>query len=95
MKQELKSLGESSAEIEKLTKNELTLKLKESLKNCVLCVENSCPCVLNEVGCHADICSCLSRQSVSQICHNPNGKFAFDANLVTTYRENILKGVNS
>ena len=95
MKQELRNLGESLANVDKWSKNELTIKLKESLKNCSLCVENNCACVLNEVACHADICGCLVRQSVNQGCKNPYGKFVFDAHLVSTHRENVFKNITS
>lgn len=86
--------------INALSKQELIVHVREVLKQCQLCVENSCECVLSGVGCSAEICGCLKKTGVKTTsCHNPEGQYVYDVDFVSNYRKSIIddwrKGVES
>lgn len=81
------------AEVDGLSKGELTSLLKEKLKNCPLCVASNCVCVQAGIECRADTCDCLRRTGGPQYCANPQGRSGFDSASVHLYRQAILEEV--
>jgi hypothetical protein len=81
------------AEIEKLPKAELMKKVKETLKQCVLCVENDCQCVQLGIQCSAQLCGCLRgghHPGQAQSCANALGVDVYDLARVKQYRKTVL-----
>jgi len=79
----------SEAQVEALSKNDLTAALREVLKECPLCVANNCSCVATGVQCSAEVCGCL-RRGGSQTCRNPQGVSVFDPEKVREHRVRVL-----
>ena len=52
-------IGLNHADIDTLSKAELTLKMKEVLKHCPMCISNACECVQQGIGCFAEVCGCI------------------------------------
>ena len=97
MKQELIAAGTPGKELENLGKGELTSRLKEFLTTCRLCIDNQCSCVLSDLPCSAETCSCLkggNRPEQQQPCANPNGRHVFDPELVHQYRSQYIAPVD-
>jgi hypothetical protein len=90
MKAELTgNFGLPSAEVEVLSKSELTSRLREAIQGCQLCVTNNCACVQQDIPCSADTCNCLKgrvRTEAQQPCSNRNGQWVFDPDAVNRYR---------
>lgn len=85
-------------EIEKLSKADLTSKLRDALKFCELCVTNNCECVQYGIPCSAETCGCLRgahHQGQKLACHNSYGQLIFNPDEVKTYRQKILAGNNN
>ena len=78
----------SKDDIEKLSKAELTTKLRDVINLCTLCVSNNCECVQLGVQCNDQTCVCLAKgyNAGRSHCDNPNGKYIFSADLVNEYR---------
>ncbi len=92
MKSEILSHSDGSItknDVEKLSKAELTTKLREVINLCTLCVSNNCECVQLGVQCNDQTCGCLAKgYNVDRShCDNPNGKYIFSADLVNEYRK--------
>ena len=86
----------TTEDVEKLSKAELTLKVKDVLKMCVLCVTNDCQCVQMGLPCSAQVCGCLRgghHPGQAQSCANPDGQDLYDPARVKEYRRNVLAGV--
>lgn len=84
-------------DVEKLSKTELTKKVKDVLKVCVLCVTNDCLCVQAGIPCSAQLCGCLRNghhPGQAQSCANPNGMDLYDPERVKEYRRTILRSVS-
>ena len=91
MKSELKNsaygLSLSSAEIEAMSKQELTNKLREVLKDTCLCDTSACECHALGVECSDQTCLCVGK---GRICSNPFSYYVFDDVNVSSYRKQIL-----
>ena len=95
MKSELMSkchlIGLERSQVEALPKAELTLKMKEVLKQCPICTINNCECVKLGIPCFAEVCGCISKRGPgSQICSNPEGQVSFDPDEVMIYRSQYI-----
>ena len=83
----------SKDDIDKLSKPELINKVKDTLRYCVMCVDNDCACVQQGVQCSSQLCSCLRsgyHPGESQSCANPEGRDLYDVMRVRKYRRDIL-----
>lgn len=83
----------SRDDIDKLTKPELMNKVKETLRYCVMCVDNDCACVQQGVPCNSQLCGCLRsgyHPGESQSCANPEGRDLYDLKRVQEYRRDFL-----
>lgn len=84
-------------EVEKLSKTELTQKVKDVLKVCVLCVANDCQCFQAGIPCSAQLCGCSRNghhPGQAQSCANPNGMDLYDPERVKEYRRTVLRSVS-
>jgi len=87
----------TSAEVEKMSKTELTQKVKDVLKVCVLCVANDCQCFQAGIPCSAQLCGCARNghhPGQAQSCANPNGMDLYDPERVKEYRRTVLRSVS-
>jgi hypothetical protein len=85
----------SAADIEKLSKTDLTKHVREVLKNCQLCIDNNCACVQMGIKCSAQLCGCARGGyhpggQFAQQCSNPEGMDCYDAEKVRSYRTKII-----
>lgn len=83
----------SKDDIDKLSKSELMNKVKETLRYCVMCVDNDCACVQQGVSCNSQLCGCLRsgyHPGESQSCANPEGRDLYDLKRVQEYRQDLL-----
>lgn len=83
----------SKDDIDKLSKPELMNKVKETLRYCVMCVDNDCACVQQGVSCNSQLCGCLRsgyHPGESQSCANPEGRDLYDLKRVQEYRQDLL-----
>lgn len=81
------------AEVEKLSKADLTNVVKKVLKECVLCTANNCECFQQGIPCSAQLCGCLRsghNPGQAQACANPAGRDMYDPDRVNEYRRKIL-----
>jgi hypothetical protein len=80
------------AQAEVMPKQQAQAALKEVLRSCDLCVEQSCACVAAQIPCSAETCGCLKRGSGhGQNCVNEFGNWSFDADQVNKYRSSVLQ----
>lgn len=103
MKAELLSHGSkiqymgSSKDIDALSKAELSSLVREVVKHCSLCIDNSCECVALGIPCSAQLCGCMrgghGKAGHAQSCENPSGKDQFDGDRVSEYRRRVLFAV--
>jgi len=87
----------TSAEVEKMSKTELTQKVKDVLKVCVLCAANDCQCFQAGIPCSAQLCGCARNghhPGQAQSCANPNGMDLYDPERVKEYRRTVLRSVS-
>eukprot|EP01038_Epipyxis_sp_PR26KG_P010850 gene10850-14566_t len=85
-------------EINQLSKSDLTHKVRDVLKQCVLCALNNCECMQLDVSCIGALCGCLRgglRAGHSQSCANPNGRDTFDEERVTLFRKKLLSDLKN
>jgi hypothetical protein len=91
MKSELKNSAYgvtlSSSEIDAMSKQELTAKLREVLKDTCLCVSAECECFVLGIECSDSTCLCVSK---GRVCKNPFSYYCFDDINVSVYRKQIL-----
>jgi len=83
----------SRDDIDKMPKSELINKVKDTLRFCVMCVDNDCSCVQQGVACNSQLCGCLRsgyHPGESQSCANPEGRDLYDLRRVHDYRQGIL-----
>lgn len=91
MKGELIALGMNSDEVQKMSKGELSLQLKERIPNCQLCIDNNCMCFQMGIPCSADSCGCLKGGLIrSSVCGNSFGQRIYSSDIVNTYRIQFL-----
>lgn len=84
-------------EVEKLNKTELTKKVKDVLKVCVMCVTNECSCFQAGIPCSASLCGCMRNghhPGQAQSCANPDGRDVYDPERVKEYRRTVLRSVS-
>ena len=85
-------IGVSAEDTEMLSKADLTLKMKELLRCCPMCVTNNCECVAQGIGCFAEVCGCIGKRGThSQACANELGQISFDPDAVHDYRAKVLE----
>ena len=84
------------AVLDKMSKVELTEKVRQVLKHCPICVEHNCECVAAGVACNAQLCGCLrSGHHKAEYCANPNGQDVFNFERVQHYRREIILMANA
>jgi hypothetical protein len=84
-------IGLPSSEVESLSKSDLAIKMKEVLKHCPMCVDARCECVVQGLGCFAEVCGCIGKRGAhSQHCANVFGQVAFNPDAVNEYRREII-----
>jgi hypothetical protein len=88
MKNELRRAGtDADEEIEKLSKADLIDRVRDVLKQCMMCTENNCECVQLQVPCSAEVCGCLKH---GKKCANIVLEEIFDPKRVSEYRKKVL-----
>lgn len=95
MKGELANLNCESAEINKMSKGDMSALLKEKLSDCQLCADNNCYCYQMGIPCSADSCGCLKNGAVRQACGNTHGQRVYDSDYVNMHRIQYLPANSS